>query len=172
MANRLPAGGRPAAGAGSGDAAGAAAAGRPHGYDRDAVAGERDVGFDGGPAHADRYGLHAERLQRLEALADWLDSRWRLPGTNFRFGLDSVVGLIPGAGDAVMSAVSGWIVIEALRAGARKRTIARMLGNIGIDFAVGAVPLVGDLFDASFKANRRNVSLLTRALREGKTRRG
>jgi Domain of unknown function (DUF4112) len=103
-------------------------------------------------------------LQRIERLAYWLDERYRLPGTRFRFGLDGIIGLVPGIGDAATSALSGYIVYEAWRLGAPHRVLARMLANLGFDALVGLVPVVGDLLDVGYKANRRNLRLLRRHL--------
>ena len=111
---------------------------------------------------------HRERIARLDALADLLDVAFVVPGTQIRFGLDGLIGLVPGIGDAVTSAVSLWIVYEAHQLGARPHVIARMLGNVALDGVIGAVPLVGDAFDVAWRANRRNV----RILREHLARRG
>jgi hypothetical protein len=105
-------------------------------------------------------------LRRVEQLAYWLDDRYRLPGTRFRVGLDGIVGLIPGIGDAVTSTLTAYIVYEAWRLGVPTSMLARMLANLGIDTVVGVVPLVGDLLDIGFKANRRNLKLLHRHLTE------
>ncbi|WP_281301525.1 MULTISPECIES: DUF4112 domain-containing protein [unclassified Iodidimonas] len=101
-----------------------------------------------------------QRLKRLEGLADLLDSRFRIPGLGVRVGLDGIIGLIPGIGDAVMALVSLYLVAEAVHMGARKRVIAQMLANIGIDFLLGSIPVAGDLFDIAFKVNNRNIALL------------
>lgn len=103
-------------------------------------------------------------LQRMRSLAKMMDAAYRIPGTNFRFGWDAVLGLIPGVGDLAAGVVSASIVGYAVKMGVRKRTLARMLANMGVDMTVGAVPLLGDLFDAGFKANLRNVALLEREL--------
>lgn len=104
----------------------------------------------------------ARALHRIERAADWLDARFRLPGTRLRFGLDGLLGLVPGVGDAAGLAASAWIVATAREAGAPWGLVARMALNIAVDAVVGAVPLVGDLFDFGFKANRRNAALLRR----------
>ena len=98
-----------------------------------------------------------------------------MPGTRFRFGLDGIVGLIPGIGDAVTSTLTAYIIYEAWRLGVPAAMLLRMAANLGIDSLVGVVPLVGDLLDFGFKANRRNLRLLHRHLAEHgrcSTRRG
>ena len=105
-------------------------------------------------------------LRRVEQLAYWLDDRYQLPGTRFRIGLDGIVGLIPGVGDAVTSTLTAYIIYEAWRLGVPTSMLARMLANLGIDTVVGIVPVVGDLLDIGFKANRRNLRLLHRHLSE------
>jgi hypothetical protein len=104
------------------------------------------------------------RLQRLEAFADLLDARFRIPGTNWRFGLDSVAGLVPGVGDATTMAVALWVLWQGHRLGASKAILARMAGNVVVDAVFGSAPLLGDIFDVAFKSNRRNVALLRRHL--------
>ena len=99
-------------------------------------------------------------LRRVARLAYWLDDRFRIPGTNRRVGLDGLVGLLPGIGDVGTSLIAAYILLEAARLGVPKAVLARMLANIGVDFAVGLVPLVGDLADLAWKANRRNAHLL------------
>ncbi len=110
-------------------------------------------------------------LVRLEALAHILDSAFLIPGINRRVGLEAVIGLVPVVGDIAGMVISSYIVYEAKRLGAPRWLIARMALNVAFDGAVGVVPLAGDLFDAAFKANRRNVRLLRRWLeRSGKLR--
>src|SRR5689334_25145980 len=106
----------------------------------------------------------AERIARIEKVATLLDTVFGIPGTKFRFGFDGLVGLIPGVGDALTTAISIWLVKEARALGAPPPLIARMLANIGIDFAVGAAPLLGDAFDLFWKSNRRNLHLLRQHL--------
>ena len=100
----------------------------------------------------------------VSKFAYWLDAGIRIPGTNFRFGLDPIIGLIPGAGDAAGAVLAGWILVEAIRLGASRATVIRIAGNVALDAAVGAVPLLGDIFDFVWKANLRNVALLERHL--------
>jgi hypothetical protein len=126
--------------------------------------GARDFAFSFAPPRT-----RAERIARLESVAALLDTAFVVPGTNFRFGFDGLVGLVPGVGDALTTAVSLWLVKEAHALGAPGHLIARMLANVGIDFAVGAVPVLGDAFDLIWKSNRRNLHLLRRHLeREGR----
>ncbi|WP_173575693.1 DUF4112 domain-containing protein [Acetobacter fallax] len=101
-----------------------------------------------------------ERLERLKRLAWLLDASFRLPGTKFRLGLDAVIGLVPGGGTVIMTLVSLYIVWEARRMGAPMSVLVRMLVNVALEAAIDFVPLVGDLIDAAFKANLRNVALL------------
>lgn len=101
----------------------------------------------------------------LTALRKWavlLDSAFQVPGTKLRFGLDPIVGLIPGAGDLVTGFFSVMILLHAVRLRIPKIVIARMMANTGLDLLAGAVPVVGDLFDAGYKANLRNLGLLER----------
>ncbi len=97
---------------------------------------------------------------RLERLAWLLDSSIPLPGTNFRVGLDGVIGLIPGIGDAVGGVLSSYIVAEAARMGVPKPILIRMAFNVIVETVIGMIPIVGDLFDIAWKANNRNVALL------------
>ena len=96
----------------------------------------------------------------LERVEDWLDTKFRLPVVGYRFGLDGLIGLIPGVGDTVTAATSAVFIADAWKMGARKRTIGKMAGNVALDFAVGLVPLVGDLLDFVFKSNVKNLRLL------------
>ncbi len=97
--------------------------------------------------------------QKLKALAWWLDSSIRLPG-GFRIGADAIVGLVPFLGDVLGLLLSGYIVLQAARLRAPLSVLARMLLNIAIEGVIGLVPLAGDVFDAAWKANQRNISLL------------
>ncbi|MFU8821854.1 MAG: DUF4112 domain-containing protein [Gammaproteobacteria bacterium] len=100
------------------------------------------------------------RITRAVGLARLLDTSLRIPGTRIRFGLDPVLGLVPGLGDAIGALVGGYIVWAALRAGAPWLIVGRMLVNIAVDAIVGAVPAAGTLFDIAFKAHRRNAGML------------
>jgi Domain of unknown function (DUF4112) len=99
-------------------------------------------------------------LRQLDMLANLLDNQFRIPGTQFRFGLDGVVGLIPYVGDIAGLLVSGILFRMMLKRGAGPIIMLRMMGNVVLDAIIGIVPFIGDLFDFGFKANRRNVNLL------------
>lgn len=105
-----------------------------------------------------------DRLALVRAVARWMDTAVEIPGTNIKFGLDSVLGLLPGIGDAIASAIGGYIILAASRMGVSRVVILRMLMNLGIDTVVGSVPLVGDVLDVAWKANVKNVALLEEAL--------
>ena len=100
------------------------------------------------------------RLRRAHGIARLMDTAVGIPGTRFRFGADSIMGLIPGIGDAGGALISLFIVNEARRLGASNQVLLKMLGNIGLDTLTGSVPLIGDMLDIYFKANRRNMLLL------------
>src|ERR1043165_3870351 len=102
----------------------------------------------------------ADRIARIDALATLMDTAFIIPGTQGRFGLDALIGLIPGIGDAITTVISLFIVSEARALGAPPWLIARMVANVALAGFVGAVPLVGDAFDVAFRANRRNMTLL------------
>lgn len=104
----------------------------------------------------------------LDTLSDLMDSRFRIPGTNIRFGLDFLVGLVPFAGDAVTFGFSGILVIAMARHGASGMVVVKMLGNILLDSLVGSIPVVGDIFDLTYKSNRRNYRLLQEHYHSGK----
>jgi hypothetical protein len=102
-----------------------------------------------------------ERMQRLRAIAWLLDNSIPLPG-GFRIGVDALIGLIPGLGDAAGALISAYIVNEARSLGAPRSVLLRMMGNVMIETVIGSIPVAGDLFDAAFKANSRNLALLAR----------
>ncbi|SDD93091.1 DUF4112 domain-containing protein [Kordiimonas lacus] len=116
------------------------------------------------PGHNRLTDLDRRRLKRVHRLARLLDSQFRIPGTNIRFGLDSIVGLLPVAGDTVTATMAAYIIFEAFRIGVRRTIIVRMLGNLVIDWVIGSIPVIGDLFDVGFKANQRNIRLIERDL--------
>lgn len=101
-----------------------------------------------------------QNLEKLDKLAWWLDSSIRIPGTGWRIGLDGIIGLVPGIGDLTAGALSGYILLQALRMGVAPMVIGRMVINILLESVVGIVPVIGDIFDFAFKANQRNVRLM------------
>ena len=100
------------------------------------------------------------RLKRIRLLSRLLDEQFRFPGTTYRVGLDGLLGLIPGVGDAAGALLSAYIVYEAIRLGAPSTVLLRMIANIGIDTVGGAIPVVGDIFDMAWKTNKKNAALL------------
>jgi hypothetical protein len=102
----------------------------------------------------------AARLARLRKLAWLIDNSFGLPGTRFRFGLNSVIGLLPVGGDAVLGALSLYIIYEAAQLGVPRHKLLRMLANVGVEVFGGSIPIIGDLFDMALKANLRNLRII------------
>jgi hypothetical protein len=98
-------------------------------------------------------------IDRMRFVAGLMDDAVRIPGIGVRFGIDPILGVLPGSGDLLAGALSLYIVVEAARLGVSYSTLLRMIANVGVDTAVGSVPIVGDVFDVFWKANRRNVEL-------------
>ena len=113
------------------------------------------------PGSKPRGGFSDRNLDRLSHL---LDDFIRIPGTSLRFGLDGIVGFIPGVGDVAGGLASCVLILAAWVRGVPRATLARMMLNVGIETAVGSLPVVGDLFDIWFRANRRNYALMTQSL--------
>lgn len=109
-------------------------------------------------------------VARLDALAKLLDNQFVIPFTNWRFGLDAIIGLVPYVGDVAGFVISGFLLRTMIRKGAGPWLMLRMMGNFLLDAVVGVVPLIGDIFDIGFKANRRNVDLLKRYYADGKAK--
>ena len=109
---------------------------------------------------ARRERTRAEADRSLEQLSRWMDGLFRVPGTGWRFGLDALVGLVPGVGDLATTAVSFYILASGARYRVPKVTLLRMGMNIGLDFLLGVVPVVGDLFDFAWKSNEMNMELI------------
>jgi hypothetical protein len=133
---------------------------RPETLDR----GFREFRFEFGKDNPFGNLTREQRIARLEAIAKLLDVAFILPGTNIRYGIDGLIGLIPVVGDIITTAISLWLVREARALGAPWHITARMLGNVAVDGVVGMVPFAGDAFDVMFRANMRNVRLLRRWL--------
>jgi hypothetical protein len=103
---------------------------------------------------------HAPRLKRMRQLSQLLDGAIVIPGTKQRIGLDPILGLIPGGGDTVSAALSGYIIIEAAQMGLPRKALMQMVMNLVVDTVVGSVPVVGDIFDVVSKANLRNMQIV------------
>jgi hypothetical protein len=104
--------------------------------------------------------------EHLDYIAALLDDMWRIPGTQIRFGLDAIIGWVPGIGDALAGVASCLIVFASWRRGAKPVTLTRMIANILLEMGLGAIPVVGDIFHIVWKANRRNYRLLIREKEE------
>ncbi|MGD9645914.1 MAG: DUF4112 domain-containing protein [Pirellulales bacterium] len=117
---------------------------------------------------------HARRhFEGVRQLANLLDTAFELPIVGWRIGIDPLIGLIPGFGDAITTVISLYIVVSALKLGAPRVVVARMLVNVVVDALLGAVPIVGDVLDVWYKANARNLALFERSLIGGESgRRG
>jgi hypothetical protein len=107
-------------------------------------------------------------LRHLDVLAKLMDSRFRVPGTDIRFGLDALIGLVPGAGDLTTFGISGYMLWVMAQNGASGFVLARMILNVLIDTLVGSIPILGDLFDVAFKSNTRNMRLMEQHYKEGR----
>jgi hypothetical protein len=102
----------------------------------------------------------AESKRRLDALATFLDSAVRIPGTTITVGADALLNIVPGIGTACAKALAGYIIWEARRLGVPPGTLVRMAGNVGVDFVISVIPVVGWVGDVFFRSNRRNMELL------------
>jgi hypothetical protein len=111
----------------------------------------------------------AARMARLRRLAWLIEGAFRLPGTGFRFGLNSMIGLLPVGGDAVLGLISLYIIYEAAQLGIPRYKLARMVANVGIEVVGGSVPILGDLFDMALKANLRNLRIIEDHVREARS---
>jgi Domain of unknown function (DUF4112) len=107
-----------------------------------------------------------QRLDRLRKVGWVLDNSFRIPGTQIRFGVDTIIGLVPGLGDVIAGALSLYIIAESARLGVPRSLLARMGWNVAVDTLVGEVPILGDLFDVVWKANMRNLALLEEHLQQ------
>jgi hypothetical protein len=103
-------------------------------------------------------------LKRVRFVADLLDQRFKLPGTQIRYGYDAIIGLLPGIGDTLTAVIGFYIVLEAIKHHARGGVVARMVLNLAIDWLIGLIPVADLFFDVAFKANLRNARLLEQEL--------
>jgi len=108
----------------------------------------------------DRGAIVQQTVKRLQRLAELWDAGFRIPGTGIRLGLDPIIGLVPGVGDAAGALVASYVVLQAARLQVPPSTLLRMLANIAIDAMLGTVPVLGDIFDVAWKANLKNVALI------------
>ena len=104
--------------------------------------------------------LNEEKLLRLKRLSHNLDEAFTIPGTERKIGIDPIIGLIPGGGDLIGGALSIYIMHAGIIMGMPRSVIIRMFGNIALEFIIGCIPIIGDLFDAMWKSNQRNVKLI------------
>ena len=107
-------------------------------------------------------------LKWVDRITRIMDSKFKIPGTNFRFGLDPILGLLPGLGDATSLAISGSLIYYMAKHGVSRKVIIMMLGNVALDALFGSIPILGNIFDFYYKANTRNIRLLKRHYEERK----
>ncbi len=110
----------------------------------------------------------APDLGWVDNLTNLMDSRFRLPGTNFHFGLDPILGLLPGIGDATSLLISGTLIFYMYRHGASRKAMILMVGNVILDATIGSIPILGNIFDFAYKANEKNIRIMKRHYQEGK----
>ena len=103
-----------------------------------------------------------EAQRRLQRIAKLMDSQVRVPGLGLKIGADAILGLVPGFGDVLTGAIGAYLIYEAQRLGIPRSAIARMIANIAVDTAIGAIPVAGDIWDFFFRANDRNMQILAR----------
>lgn len=108
-------------------------------------------------------------MQRIRRMSRLLDTRWKIPGTQWRFGLDPLIGLIPGVGALVTLGASIYLLTQARTVGAPWPVMLGMMGNVAVDFVAGEIPVAGDIFDFAFKAHIRNLHMLERWMARAET---
>ena len=104
--------------------------------------------------------LNEEKLLRLKLLSERLDNSIKIPGTNQKIGIDAIIGLIPILGDFIGVIFSTYIMYSGIKMGVSSKIVTKMATNIAIEFILGSIPIIGDIFDALWKANKRNVELI------------
>jgi len=104
--------------------------------------------------------INEEKLGRLKRLSEKLDDSITIPGTERKIGIDPIIGLIPGGGDLIGGVISIYIMHSGIKMGVSRETIIRMFVNVTLEFVIGCIPIIGDLFDATWKSNQRNVKLI------------
>ncbi len=115
-----------------------------------------DDPYPAAPARPD----YESTVESVEALANLMDSQFKLPGLPVNLGLDTIIGLVPGIGDTIGLGVAGYIVMRGAQMGVPKHKLSVMGFNIGVDWLIGCVPVIGDLFDVGWKANNRNAQII------------
>jgi len=108
------------------------------------------------------------QLQKIAVVTKLMDSQFKIPGTNFSFGLDPLIGLIPGLGAVIDYVISAYLLVSMVQNGASNKVIAKMILNISIDGIGGLIPVLGNIFDFFYKANRKNLVLAVEHFEEGK----
>lgn len=103
-----------------------------------------------------------EAQRRLQRIARLMDSQIRVPGIGLGIGADAILGLVPGFGDVITGAIGAYLIYEAQRLGIPRSAVLRMVANIAVDTAIGAIPVAGDIWDFFFRANDRNMQILAR----------
>lgn len=106
-------------------------------------------------------------IKWIDWVTDWMDNKIRIPGTNIRFGLDFLIGLVPYVGDIISFGISGLLLMGMARHGASGMLIIKMIANVLLDTVVGSIPIIGDLFDLQYRANWRNLKLFEEFYEEG-----
>ena len=108
--------------------------------------------------------INEEKLSRLKRLSEKLDDSITIPGTERKIGIDPIIGLIPGGGDLIGGAISIYIMHSGIKMGVSRKTLGQMFFNITLEFVIGCIPILGDLFDAIWKSNQRNVKLIENSM--------
>ncbi len=112
---------------------------------------------------------HIAKIKKLRRISRVLDNAVTIPGTKFSFGLDPILGLLPGGGDTITGGISAYIVVEAAKMGLPREVLGKMVGNILLDSFAGTIPILGDLFDVGWKSNIKNIELLEKHLEIAET---
>lgn len=107
-----------------------------------------------------------ETLNRIRKFSRLMDTAFGIPGTKFRFGLDPIIGLVPGLGDLISTIISAYIIYLAMRFNLPQDMLSKMIFNVGLESVVGSVPFLGDIFDAFYKSNIRNLEILEQHLNQ------
>ena len=108
--------------------------------------------------------INEEKLSRLKRLSEKLDDSISIPGTESKIGIDPIIGLIPGGGDLIGGAISIYIMHSGIKMGVSRKTLGQMFFNVALEFVIGCIPILGDLFDAAWKSNQRNVKLIEKSV--------